>query len=89
MTGNSVQRNDTMTEKDKSGFTSITIPAHIGEKIEKRIAGTEFSSVSEYVAFVMNEVVSDATGGGEEKVSFSKEDEEQVKERLRALGYID
>lgn len=77
-----------MAERDMNGFITITIPAHIGKRIQDRIAGTEFASVSEYVSFVLGEVLSDE-GGGEERVSFTKEDEEQVKERLRALGYID
>jgi Arc/MetJ-type ribon-helix-helix transcriptional regulator len=78
-----------MTDKDASGFLTITIPAPLGERIQDRIAGTEFASVSDYVSFVLKEVISDEGGDGEEKVSFTKEDEEQVKERLRALGYID
>ena len=43
-----------------------------------------FSSVDELVEFVLNEVLSE---GGEE-YKLSKEDEEKIKERLRALGYI-
>lgn len=78
-----------MTEKKENRLISIIIPAHIGEKIQERIAGTEFTTVSDYVSFVLGEVISDTGGEGEKKVSFTREDEEQVKAKLRALGYID
>jgi division protein CdvB (Snf7/Vps24/ESCRT-III family) len=42
--------------------------------------------VSSYVAKVLREKLSQAEKTGE---AFSKEDEEKVKERLKALGYID
>lgn len=55
-------------------------------KIKERIKGTEFSSVEEYVNFVLEEVLKD----DEEEFEFelSEEDEEKIKERLRSLGYL-
>ena len=44
-----------------------------------------FSSVEELVEFVLREVLEAGADVGEH---FSREDEEKVKERLRALGYI-
>jgi Arc/MetJ-type ribon-helix-helix transcriptional regulator len=74
-----------MTEEKK--FTTISIPTPLAEKIKKRIKGTGFTSLSSYVTYVLREVLS---GIEEEHVeAFSKEDEERVKERLRALGYLD
>jgi Arc/MetJ-type ribon-helix-helix transcriptional regulator len=66
-------------------FTTVSIPAPLFKKIEERIKGTGFTSVSSYVTYVLREVVSEE----EEAEPFSKEDEERVKKRLRALGYID
>ncbi len=70
------------------GYGIIKIPKDLLEKVEKRIQGTEFKSVDEYTTFVMEEVVKE---DGEEEVEevFSEEDEKKVKERLRALGYLD
>ena len=42
-----------------------------------------FSSVDELVEFLLGEVLSE-----EAEASMSEEDEEKVKERLRALGYF-
>jgi Arc/MetJ-type ribon-helix-helix transcriptional regulator len=67
-------------------FTDISIPTSLYKKIEEKIKGTEFPSVSSYVAKVVDEALS---SGKDTKEAFSKEDEEKVKERLKALGYID
>lgn len=70
----------------KTKHTTVSIPTSLYKKIEKRIKETGFRSVSEYVIFVLREILS---GGAEEKPAFSKKDEEKVKSRLRALGYLD
>jgi len=77
-----------MDEKEKK-FTSVSIPVPLFEKVKKRIEGTGFTSVSDYVTFVLREVISSEEDEEEEKEAFTKEDEEKVKERLRALGYMD
>ena len=66
-----------MTQKEK-----IEISKDIIEKIKQRIKETEFKSVEEYIEFVLREVLE------EEEAEISKEDEEIIKERLRALGYL-
>ncbi len=67
-------------------FTDISIPASLYKKIEEKIKGSEIESVSSYITKVLRERLSKEEAGQEE---LSKEDEEKVKERLRALGYID
>jgi Arc/MetJ-type ribon-helix-helix transcriptional regulator len=74
-------------EKDSKKFTTISIPTPLAEKIKKRIKGTGFTSLSSYVTYVLREVISGMEQEAEEV--FSKEDEKRVKDRLRALGYID
>jgi Arc/MetJ-type ribon-helix-helix transcriptional regulator len=74
-------------KKDDVKFTSVLIPTALVEKIEKRIQGTEFSSISSYVTYVLKEVVSDAEIDNAEELS--KEDDERIKARLRSLGYLD
>jgi Arc/MetJ-type ribon-helix-helix transcriptional regulator len=65
---------------------AISIPVSLYKKIEEAIKGTEFASVADYVTRVLREKLSQTTGPAE---AFTKEDEEKVKERLKALGYID
>lgn len=70
--------------QEKGKFTEVSIPTSIFEKIKERIKGTGFSSVSSYVTYVLKEVLSE-----EEEEIFTKEDEEKIKARLKALGYIE
>jgi Arc/MetJ-type ribon-helix-helix transcriptional regulator len=64
---------------------TVSLPAELYGKIEQRIAGTEFSSVDEYANFVLTEVLKEE----ESETSFNKEDEEEIRRRLRDLGYSD
>ncbi len=78
----------TEDKKDDKKYTTVSIPTPLVEKIKKRIEGTGFTSVSSYVTYVLREVIANMDEDEDEEV-FSKEDEEKVKERLRALGYLD
>jgi Arc/MetJ-type ribon-helix-helix transcriptional regulator len=71
---------------DEKKFTTVSIPTPLFKKIEERIKGTGFTSVSGYVTYVLREIVAEEEA--EEDEPFSEEDEERVKERLRALGYL-
>jgi Arc/MetJ-type ribon-helix-helix transcriptional regulator len=72
---------------ERKKFTTVSIPAPLFRKVEERIEGTGFTSVSSYVTYVLREVVAEEDEEAEKP--FTKEDEERVKARLRALGYID
>jgi len=74
-------------QKEDKKYTTISIPTQLAEKIKKRIEGTGFTSLSSYVTYVLREVISGIEEEQEE--AFTKEDEEKVKDRLRALGYLD
>lgn len=69
-----------------SEFTNISIPSALYKQIEEKIKGTEITSVASYVTKVLKESLAQKE---EAKEAFSKEEEEKVKERLKALGYID
>ncbi|HDJ23585.1 MAG: CopG family transcriptional regulator [Candidatus Aminicenantes bacterium] len=67
-------------------FTQITIPTNLYQQLEEKIKGTEYASVASYVTKVLKEHLEKSPG---EKEAFTSEEEEKVKERLKALGYID
>jgi len=73
-----------MSDSEEKKFTTVSIPTSLFQKIEERIEGTDFTSVSSYVTYVLSEIVSE-----EEAVPFTKEDEERVKDMLRKLAYLD
>jgi Arc/MetJ-type ribon-helix-helix transcriptional regulator len=61
------------------------LPAELYGKVAERVKATDFSSVDEYVEFVLEEVVKEE----EEEKAFSEEEEKEVKKRLKDLGYLD
>jgi len=71
-------------DKDK---VIVYIPRKLYNLIKRRVeeSSGEFKSVEDYIEFVLKEIVTDE----EEKQTYTKEEEEEIKKRLRALGYID
>jgi len=65
---------------------SVRISKDLYEKVKKFIeeSGGEFKSVDEFVEFVLKEVLEEES---EESV-YTPEEEEEIKRRLRALGYL-
>jgi len=72
-----------VAKKEKT--QTISIPMQLFKRIEKITKETDFESVSSYVTYVLEEILAES----EEEKSFTKEDEKRIKERLRALGYIE
>ena len=70
----------------KVGFTTVSLPSPLFKKITERIRNTGFPSVSSYVAYVLREILSERKDSSSEP--FSTADEERVKQRLKALGYL-
>ena len=75
-------------EKKAGKYTTVSIPSPLIQKIKVRIEGTGFTSVSDYVTYVLREVIASLEEEEKQK-PFSREEEEKVKDRLRALGYLD
>jgi Arc/MetJ-type ribon-helix-helix transcriptional regulator len=69
-------------------YTTVSIPRTLHARIETLIAKkTGFKSVSDYVTYVLREIVQ----MHETEMApdpFSSEDVAQIKERLKALGYM-
>jgi Arc/MetJ-type ribon-helix-helix transcriptional regulator len=72
--------------KEKEEKKAVFLPAQLYSNIEERVKATDFGSVEEYVTFVLEEVMKEENEG---EKAFSKEEEEQVKKRLKDLGYLD
>jgi len=66
----------------------VNIPEDLFEWVEKRLPETDFGSVDKYVSYVVEQVREKITGE-DKKPAHSAEDEAKVKERLKALGYLD
>jgi Arc/MetJ-type ribon-helix-helix transcriptional regulator len=73
--------------KSEQESKAVLLSAGLYGRLEERVKDTGFGSVDEYVTFILEEVLKDE--GEEEESALSKEDEEEVKKRLKALGYLD
>jgi len=71
-----------MNEEQKS--KPVSLPVELYSRVEERAKSTGFDSIDDYVAFVLEEVIKE-----EGEADIGKEDEAEVKRRLRSLGYQD
>ena len=69
-----------------SDRVTIKIPRELYLKLGQMIEGTGFSSVTDFIVFVMRNLASSGEIHGEDRLS---EDEVRaIRERLRRLGYL-
>jgi len=72
-----------MGEKDK---VTLKIPRELYETLKEMIKDTGFSSVTEFIVFVMRSL---ASGGKiKEDDKLTEEEVKSVRDRLRRLGYL-
>jgi len=72
----------------RAKYTTVSIPVTLYERIRRLIEGTGFTSVSQFVTYVLREVVASME---EEKLSseaVSEEEKKAIIERLKRLGYL-
>jgi len=65
-------------------FTTVSIPLPLAKKIRELIDDSGFTSMSDFVTFILREIL--AEGANEDISSLERE---RIRERLKALGYID
>ena len=71
-----------------SKYTTVSIPRNLHQRIEKLIVKKAgFKSVSDYVTYVLREIVQ-MHESEQTPEPFSSQDVTQIKERLKALGYL-
>jgi len=69
---------------------TIKIPRELYDRVAERIEGTGFRSVSEFIIHVIRDVTaSGKLSPSDTSDSLRPEEIEMVKNRLRALGYIE
>jgi hypothetical protein len=63
----------------------VYISRKLYEEVERKVDESEgeFKSVEEFVEYVLKELLKE-----EEETPYTSEDEEEIKKRLKALGYI-
>jgi Arc/MetJ-type ribon-helix-helix transcriptional regulator len=71
---------------------TIKIPGPLYNRIAKIVAGSGFNSVTDFIVYVLRDLVS-TKGKAEtlkkiEDASLSKEEIEAIRKRLKSLGYL-
>jgi Arc/MetJ-type ribon-helix-helix transcriptional regulator len=65
---------------------TIKIPRELYQRLGKMVEGTGFSSVTEFIVFVMRSLSSSGEIKGEDRLT--NEEVRAIRERLRRLGYL-
>jgi hypothetical protein len=65
---------------------AVYLSAELYERVKERAEATDFGSIEEYITFVLQEVLKEEEP---EEIAVDREQEKEVKKRLRALGYLD
>jgi len=80
----------TVSKTDEPGarVREIRLPDRVLERVEQRVPRSDFESTSEYVTFVLEEVLErvEDTDGEE---AHETVDESEVQHRLESLGYLE
>lgn len=71
-----------------SKYTTVSIPVSLHDRLQKLVQKKGgFKSVSDYATYVLREVVA-MHESDEVPEAFTSEDVEQIRSRLKALGYL-
>ncbi len=63
---------------------TVKIPEDVARQLERKLARTSFGSLDAFVSFVLARIAESPS-----ETPFSEDEERQLRERLRSLGYID
>lgn len=63
---------------------TLKIPEDVARQLERKLAHTSFGSLDAFVSFILARLAESPS-----ETPFSEEEERQLRERLRSLGYID
>ncbi len=69
--------------KDK---VTIKIPRPLYDKLKLILAGSGYNSITDFVVFVLRDLVASSMRADEK---LSEKDIEEIKQRLRNLGYLE
>jgi len=63
---------------------TVKIPGEVARQLERKLARTSFGSLDDFVSFVLARLAESPS-----EIPFSEDEERQLRDRLRSLGYID
>ena len=72
----------------KRRYTTVSIPESLFKRIEKLIEGSGFKSVSEFVTFILRQVVAEMEAEKLKGEGLTDDERKAIIERLKRLGYL-
>jgi metal-responsive CopG/Arc/MetJ family transcriptional regulator len=72
--------------KDRKKKVTIKIPKPLYDNLSEIIEGSGFNSVTEFIVYVLRDLLSSRTI--QKEPTLSKNEIEMVKKRLKSLGYL-
>ena len=63
---------------------TVKIPEDVARQLERKLSQTSFGSLDAFVSFILARLAESPS-----ETPFSEDEERQLRERLRSLGYID
>ena len=75
-----------LVKKMKNNKVTIKIPRPLYNKIQQLVEDSGFNSATDFIVFVLRDVLSEA--GKEHHEAFSPEELTDLKQKLRNLGYL-
>ena len=80
--------NDPSEGERKVKHTTVSIPTTLYNRIKELIKDTGFTSVSQFVTYVLREVVASIEKEKLESEVVSEEEKKRIIEKLKKLGYL-
>lgn len=75
-----------MSKEKENARISIEIPQSLFERLKKSAESGNYGSVEECIVYLLRKAVS---GDEKEEETYSEEEQEKIKERLKSLGYLE
>jgi len=75
-------------EEPRGKYTTVSIPITLYKRIKEMIKDTGFTSVSQFVTYILREVISSMEEEKLKGVTLSEEEKKNIIKRLKRLGYL-
>ncbi|MCK6486127.1 MAG: hypothetical protein L6R00_18535 [Phycisphaerae bacterium] len=75
--------------RKRAGAVTLKIPAELYQRLGRMIEGTGFRSVTEFATFVLRDLAAGGAIRPEEGHGLTQREVDLVRQRLKALGYLE
>jgi Arc/MetJ-type ribon-helix-helix transcriptional regulator len=78
-----------LSNNSSSDGTVVRLPKELAERIRQRLKDSDFKNMDDYVAYVLGQILDELEGKPQKTEEvFSKQEQGDVEEHLRSLGYM-